>query len=170
MSCYFSRSYSCPLYCNVCRWFISSLSFQTVSRMVGHRACPWKRLCVVVDMDRLLTGFIHHCFRLHTIYCTHCKPYCISVRLSAGQSLRPPLHALCCVMQNQECSKGCDIRQCRSGMLSNPEIDQETNSISQFHQPTAPRTGASNSALIIGVFWFCKVYVYTLLCKVMESE
>ena len=161
MSCYFSRSYSCPMYCNVCRWFISSLSFQTVSRMVGHRACPWKRLCVAVDMDRLLTGFIRHCFRFHAIYCTHCTPYCISVLLSAGQSLRPLLQALCCVMQDQECSKGCDNRQCRSGMLSYPEIDQEAHSISHFHQPTAPRTGSTNSALITDVFWFFLKFMYT---------
>jgi hypothetical protein len=72
-------------------------------------------------------------------------------------------------MQDQECSKGCRIRQCRSGMLCHPEIEEEAHSISQFPQPTAPRTGSTNSALIIDVFIFT-VYVYTLLYKVMESE
>ena len=73
-------------------------------------------------------------------------------------------------MQDQEYSKGCDIRQCRSVMLCYPEIDQEAHSISQFHQPTAVLTDSTNSALIIDVFQFFKVYVHTLLCKVMESE
>jgi hypothetical protein len=73
-------------------------------------------------------------------------------------------------MQGQECSKGCDIQQFRSEMLCYPEIDQEAHSISQFRQPTAPRTNSTNSALIIDVFWFFKVYVCTSLCTVMESE
>jgi len=73
-------------------------------------------------------------------------------------------------MQDQECSKGCDIRQCRSGMLCYPETDQEAYSMSQFDQPTATRTETTNSAVIIDVIWFSKVYVYTLLRKVLESE
>ena len=55
-------------------------------------------------------------------------------------------------------------------MLCYPEIDQEARSRSQFYQPTAPRTDSTNSALIIDVFWVFKVYVYTLLRKVVESE
>ena len=141
-------------------YFLTVFS-NTMSRMAGHRACPWKRLCVAVDMDQLLTGFIQHCFRLRAINFTHCTPYCVYVHLSAGQTLRPLLHALCCVMQDQECCKGCDIRQCRSGMLCYPEIDQEAHSISQFHQPTAPRTDSTNSALIIDVFFCFFNFIYT---------
>jgi hypothetical protein len=70
------------------------------------------------------------------------------------QSVWPLLHALCCGMQDQACSKDCDIRQCRSGMRCYPEITQEINPISQFHQPTATRTDSTNSAWSIDVFWF----------------